>query len=117
MFEAKITNGVVSGTIKPLGYVDAAVHGETAGLEIALENVRVSDHAQPSYRAPLVLTLACSPENLKVLALVFAERSGMPLFNDREWRLIADHLDGTVFTGEGVHDPVLHELAARIRKG
>jgi hypothetical protein len=107
MFDVKTTEGVVTGHIAPTAYMDAATVGDTAGFEVALERVHAFDAPRSQRHAPLVLSLDMDPATMRQLALVLAVKSGMPAFNEREWRTIADALVSTAGNGHA-------ELASRI---
>lgn len=113
MFNAEITNGIVTAHIAPGAYMDAGRSGEIAGLEFAVERSRMSDAPREQRHANLVMTLDFAPETGRALCLLLASKMGLPAFSEREWHEIADALG--VANAEG-YDPALVEYAERIRQ-
>lgn len=109
----ELESGVVSATVPALGYMDAAVVGELGGLELAVEHVRVTSEGAPSYRADPIVVLAMTPDTMRTLAILLAEKTGMPLLNEREWRNVVGALNATATPG-AVFDG--RELADRIEQ-
>ena len=89
---ASLESGVITGRIDG-SHMDAAVAGSTAGLEVSLERGAVrTEYSGPRAR-DLMLTLDMEPSTMRELAVLLAIKSGMPAFNEGEWRQIWNALE------------------------
>lgn len=88
MFDVKTDEGVVTGRVDGI-YMDAAVVGGTAGLELSLETMRAFDGASDVRHRRLELTLDMTPQTMRELTVLLAVKSGLPAFNETEWRIVA----------------------------
>jgi hypothetical protein len=91
MFDVKTDEGVVTGRVDGI-YMDAAVAGDTAGLEVSLETAHAFDQARGTRHRKLELTLDMTPQTMRELAVLLAQKSGLPALNEREWRMVAQAL-------------------------
>lgn len=92
MFDVKTEEGVVTGRVNGV-HMDAAVVGDTAGIEVSLDHMHAFDGHRGTRAAQLVLSLDLDPATMRDLAVLLAVKSGMPAFNEREWLEIADMLE------------------------
>lgn len=104
----ELSEGLVTANVPVGGHVDAAVSGEMAAIEFAVDHVRVDVGQDHSYRANPIAMLSMHPATMAQLALVLLEALGTPAFNEREWLAIADAL-------AAYHADNLNEFVERIR--
>lgn len=106
----ELSEGLVTANAPVHGHIDAAVSGDMAAVEFAVDHVRVvvGQHEDWPYRANPIAMLSMHPATMAQLALTMLEALGTPAFNEREWLQIADAL-------AAVHASNLNEFVARIR--
>jgi hypothetical protein len=92
MFDVKTEEGVVTGTVNGV-YMDAAVVGETAGLEVSLDQMHAFDQGRSMRHARLQLTLDMTPEVMSQMLMLLAEKLNLPAFAEHEWRRIWSALE------------------------
>jgi 3-oxoacyl-(acyl-carrier-protein) synthase len=114
MFDVKSDQGVVTGTVNGL-YMDAAVVGDLAGLEVSLDRMHAFDEHRETRHAQLQLSLDMTPDVMRQLVVMLAEKTGQPMFTTREWAVIAETLRDIGRRRNGARD--LIEYADRIRAG
>lgn len=115
MFDVKTEEGVVTGRVNGV-YMDAAVVGELAGLDVSLDHMHAFDGQRETRHARLQMTLDMTPDIMRQLVVLLAEKCGMPAFTAREWAEIADMLEHGTRRSPATND-ASDAYAARIRAG
>lgn len=78
MFDIRSEEGVVTGAVNG-DHMDAAVAGSMAGLELSLDRMHAFDEHRGTRPARLTLTLDMSPETMRQMALLLADKCGLRL--------------------------------------
>lgn len=91
---ANIDECYIALTVPHGGYADAARAGNIAGLELAVKpELRIgsalNEQGQRTYRDPPVLILDFHPDTGRALAIMLAQKMGLPIFTEPEWQTIA----------------------------
>jgi len=85
MFDVKSEEGVVTGHVNGV-YMDAAVVGEMAGLEVSLDRMHAFDGHRSTRHARLELTLDMTPDVMRQMAVLLANKCGMATSEREELR-------------------------------
>lgn len=121
-----LTEAVVSARLPESAWMDAATAGDVAGVELSLENavVHIGHSAEDGpRRGPLMLVLSTTPEAMRALGLLLLTKGGAPVFNEREWRLVANTLAAAASAEENddyislaAEPSAIREIADRIEE-
>jgi hypothetical protein len=85
------TEGVVSVSVGGNAYMDAAVLDGIAGIELSVEEARVTIGPRPDdRRADLTLCLDMDRHTMERLFYLLAAKLELPAFNETEWKLLAN---------------------------
>lgn len=80
--------GVISANVPDGAYMDAAVVGDMAGIEVAIGDPVVRFGRDESYRADPILVLDLTPTRMRELLTLLTARLDLPALSDPEWRLV-----------------------------
>lgn len=86
----EVTEGLLSVGVPTNGHMDAAVQDDIGAFEIELgtpANIFVGPRSD--YKGALTLNVAIHPGRMRELAVLLADKSGMPAFGEGAWRTIA----------------------------
>jgi hypothetical protein len=112
------TEGVVSVSVGGNAYMDAAVLDGIAGIELSVEEARVTIGPRPDdRRADLTLCLDMHRHTMERLFYLLAAKLELPAFNETEWKLLANGartLAGHAITASDAD--LIRGLAERIEK-
>lgn len=91
-FTVQTDEGVVSAHVPAGAFMDAAANDTMAALEFAVHSVVARDTAAPEHRAKCVVSLSMDPATMRGLVFLLADKSGLPLLNEQQWRHVCTAL-------------------------
>lgn len=104
-----LSEGVISVSAHSASHVEAAVVGDTAGLELTVNEANVYVGREDDRRPGVTLTIAMHRATLLQIATAALDGLGTPAFTQDEWLEIANVLDTSAAQ-------VNRDRAARIRE-
>lgn len=105
------TEGVVSVSVGGNRYMDAAVVERVAGIELSVDEARVTIGPRPDdRRADLTLCLDMDRHTMERLTFLLVEKLGLPAFNEREWLEIRTAIDAHLIAAK----PHPHETLVKV---
>jgi hypothetical protein len=109
------TEGVVSVSIGGNAHMDAAVaagNPSIAGIELSIEEARVTIGPRSDYRGDLTLVADMHRDTMERLLYLLAAKLDLPAFNERQWRMIVKALRSDSMS----HIAEAREMAEQIDK-